>query len=153
IGRRQLQEPGDRRRPDGDRQRRLDGRAGDQENGGHGARAGRGVLRVLRDAECRDPDRLRRLHLVAQRNPRGADHPGEDRRGRMSTDDPRFEALLDYLKGTRGFDFTAYKRSSLMRRIQKRLQALTIASYDDYQAYLEAHPEEFPLLFNTILIN
>src|SRR5499427_3050954 len=71
----------------------------------------------------------------------------------MSSDDPRFEALLDYLKGTRGFDFTAYKRSSLMRRIQKRLQALTIASYDDYQAYLEAHPEEFPLLFNTILIN
>ena len=71
----------------------------------------------------------------------------------MSADDPRFEALLDYLKGTRGFDFTAYKRSSLMRRIQKRLQALTIESYDDYQAYLDAHAEEFPLLFNTILIN
>ena len=71
----------------------------------------------------------------------------------MSADDPRFEALLDYLKGTRGFDFTAYKRSSLMRRIQKRLQALNIESYDDYQAYLDAHAEEFPLLFNTILIN
>src|SRR5215471_5370436 len=71
----------------------------------------------------------------------------------MSSDDPRFEALLDYLKGTRGFDFTAYKRSSLMRRIQKRLQAISIESYDGYQAYLEAHPEEFGLLFNTILIN
>src|SRR5215831_17818013 len=71
----------------------------------------------------------------------------------MSADDPRFEALLDYLKGDRGFDFTAYKRSSLMRRIQKRLQAHGIESYDGYQAYLEAHPEEFGLLFNTILIN
>ena len=71
----------------------------------------------------------------------------------MSSDDPRFEALLDYLKGTRGFDFTAYKRSSLMRRIQKRLQAIGMESYDGYQAYLEAHPEEFGLLFNTILIN
>src|SRR5499433_1914063 len=71
----------------------------------------------------------------------------------MSTDDPRFEALLDYLKGTRGFDFTAYKRSSLMRRIQKRLQAVNIDSYEGYQAYLEANPQEFGLLFNTILIN
>ena len=33
-----------------------------------------------------------------------------------------FEPLLDYLKRTRGFDFTAYKRPSLMRRIQKRMQ-------------------------------
>src|SRR5215510_6140122 len=71
----------------------------------------------------------------------------------MSSEDPRLEALLDYLKGARGFDFTAYKRSSLMRRIQKRLQANGIESYDGYQAYLEAHPEEFGLLFNTILIN
>src|SRR5215467_12314814 len=71
----------------------------------------------------------------------------------MSSDEARFEALLEYLKGTRGFDFTAYKRSSLMRRIQKRQQAVSTDSYDGYQAYLETHPEEFGLLFNTILIN
>ena len=71
----------------------------------------------------------------------------------MSSDEERVEALLDYLKGTRGFDFTAYKRSSLMRRIQKRLQAVAVDSYEAYQTYLEAHPEEFGLLFNTILIN
>src|SRR5262245_42357708 len=71
----------------------------------------------------------------------------------MSSDDERLEAILDYLKATRGFDFTAYKRSSLMRRIQKRLQAVNIDSYEGYQAYLEANPQEFGLLFNTILIN
>jgi two-component system, chemotaxis family, CheB/CheR fusion protein len=71
----------------------------------------------------------------------------------MSSDDERFEAFLDYLKGARGLDFTGYKRSSLLRRIQKRLQAVGGESYDAYQAYLEAHPEEFGLLFNTILIN
>jgi two-component system CheB/CheR fusion protein len=71
----------------------------------------------------------------------------------MSSDEARVEELLDYLKATRGFEFTAYKRSSLMRRIQKRLQAVSIGSYEDYQTYLEAHPEEFGLLFNTILIN
>src|SRR5262249_62079893 len=71
----------------------------------------------------------------------------------MSSDDERLEAILDYLKATRGFDFTAYKRSSLMRRIQKRLQAVNIDSYEGYQAYLEANPQEIGLLFNTILIN
>ena len=33
--------------------------------------------------------------------------------------DPRFEVLLEYLRYTRGFDFTGYKRSSLMRRVTK----------------------------------
>ena len=63
------------------------------------------------------------------------------------------ESLLQYLKGSRGFDFTAYKRSSLMRRIQKRQQSVGADTYALYQEYLESHPEEFPLLFNTILIN
>jgi two-component system CheB/CheR fusion protein len=70
-----------------------------------------------------------------------------------TADNPDFEALLDYLKRTRGFDFTAYKRPSLMRRIQKRMQTLSVPTYADYQDYLEVHPDEFPHLFNTILIN
>src|SRR5712691_10769283 len=64
-----------------------------------------------------------------------------------------FEALLEYLKQNRGFDFTGYKRSSLQRRVGKRLQSLRLEHYDDYVDYLEVHPEEFVTLFNTILIN
>ena len=64
-----------------------------------------------------------------------------------------FEALLDYLKRSRGFDFIGYKRSSLMRRVLKRMQMVGIEGYGDYQDYLEVHPEEFAQLFNTILIN
>jgi two-component system CheB/CheR fusion protein len=64
-----------------------------------------------------------------------------------------FEALLEYLKNNRGFDFTGYKRSSLQRRMGKRMQGLHIERYSDYLDYLEVHPEEFILLFNTILIN
>jgi two-component system CheB/CheR fusion protein len=68
--------------------------------------------------------------------------------------EPRdFESLLDYLKRTRGFDFTAYKRPSLMRRIEKRMQAVSIAGFADYMDYLEVHPDEFAQLFNNILIN
>jgi two-component system, chemotaxis family, CheB/CheR fusion protein len=66
---------------------------------------------------------------------------------------PELESLLEYLKRTRGFDFTAYKRSTLTRRIQKRMQSVNVHDFGDYVDYLEVHPEEFPLLFNTILIN
>ncbi|MBD6618936.1 PAS domain S-box protein [Komarekiella sp. 'clone 1'] len=67
--------------------------------------------------------------------------------------DPEFENLLVYLRHSRGFDFTGYKRSTLMRRARKRMQSLSIESFGDYLDYLEVHPEEFNLLFNTILIN
>jgi two-component system CheB/CheR fusion protein len=67
--------------------------------------------------------------------------------------DPQFEILLGHLKRTRGFDFTGYKRSSLMRRVNRRLQTLGIVNYVDYVDFLEVHPQEFEQLFNTILIN
>src|SRR5689334_12649556 len=65
----------------------------------------------------------------------------------------QFEELLNYLKVARGFDFTAYKRSSLMRRVQRRMQMVHIDDFLNYLDYLEVHPEEFRSLFNIILIN
>ncbi|HET9015784.1 MAG TPA: CheR family methyltransferase, partial [Thermomicrobiaceae bacterium] len=73
----------------------------------------------------------------------------------MSTPDGQveLEGLLEYLKRNRGFDFTAYKRPSLSRRIGRRMAAAGLASFADYQDYLEVQPAEFSELFNTILIN
>jgi two-component system, chemotaxis family, CheB/CheR fusion protein len=68
-------------------------------------------------------------------------------------DDPAFEALLDYIRANRGFDFTGYKRESLKRRFSKRMQALRIDGPEEYERYLADHPDEFIELFNTILIN
>jgi two-component system CheB/CheR fusion protein len=61
--------------------------------------------------------------------------------------------LLDYLKQSRGFDFTGYKRTTLGRRIEKRMAAVGAPSFADYQDQLEVNPHEFTELFNTILIN
>src|SRR5437870_4290658 len=66
---------------------------------------------------------------------------------------PEFDALLEYLKQNRGFDFTGYKHSSLMRRIRTRMQRVDLERFGDYMDYLEVHPEEFGDLFNAILIN
>ena len=64
-----------------------------------------------------------------------------------------FTRLLDYLKGSRGFDFGAYKVSSLMRRIQKRMREVGVQKYTEYIEFLEVHPHEFGPLFDTVLIN
>jgi two-component system, chemotaxis family, CheB/CheR fusion protein len=70
-----------------------------------------------------------------------------------SVDQREFEALLEYLKRTRGFDFHAYKATSLTRRVQKRMQSIAIDRFGDYTDYLEVHPDEFAHLFDSILIN
>ena len=74
----------------------------------------------------------------------------------MSGDDrdPQFEELLEFLRDERGFDFTGYKRPSLMRRIGKRMQETSFgADYAAYREYLADNPAEFKHLFDTILIN
>jgi two-component system CheB/CheR fusion protein len=63
------------------------------------------------------------------------------------------EQLLDYLKNSRGFDFAAYKRGTLARRIEKRMDAVNVSSYSQYLDHLQVHQDEFAQLFNAILIN
>ncbi|MBB2936115.1 two-component system CheB/CheR fusion protein [Amycolatopsis bartoniae] len=67
--------------------------------------------------------------------------------------DEGFEAILEHLKETRGFDFTGYKRSSLMRRVSRRMAQVGADGYPDYLDHLQANSDEFAALFNTILIN
>lgn len=64
-----------------------------------------------------------------------------------------FTRLLEYLRISRGFDFGAYKVSSLMRRIQKRMREVGVEGYSAYTDFLEVHPHEFGPLFDTVLIN
>jgi two-component system CheB/CheR fusion protein len=67
--------------------------------------------------------------------------------------DKEFEQLLIFLRDHRGFDFTGYKRTSLMRRVQTRMQLVGITDFGTYRELLEVEPDEFGHLFNTILIN
>ncbi|NEC85096.1 CheR family methyltransferase [Streptomyces sp. SID12501] len=68
-------------------------------------------------------------------------------------DNEALEELLVFIRESRGFDFRGYKRSTLARRIHKRMTDVGIRSYPDYQDLLETNTEEFGVLFNTILIN
>src|SRR5215211_1303271 len=72
----------------------------------------------------------------------------------MTTETSReFEDLLLFVKENRGFHFTEYKRPSLLRRLERRMQTVGVRDHADYRWRLEHDPEEFAELIDTILIN
>src|SRR4051812_7685615 len=71
----------------------------------------------------------------------------------LPASDATIEPLLEYLKAQRGFDFTGYKRSTLERRVAKRMEAVGVTDFEAYMDHLEVQQDEFAQLFNTILIN
>jgi two-component system CheB/CheR fusion protein len=77
--------------------------------------------------------------------------------GTADGDDPAqdaaFETLLQFIKESRGFDFTGYKRSSIRRRVARRMQMVGAAGHADYLDLLQVDQDEFTHLFNTVLIN
>src|SRR5574337_1010773 len=66
--------------------------------------------------------------------------------------DPGLTALLEKVYHARGGDFRNYKRTSLMRRVSKRLNALSVASMGEYSRFLEANPSEYNRLFSSVTI-
>ncbi len=66
---------------------------------------------------------------------------------------PGFESLLEFIRDSRGFDFTGYKRSSVQRRVERRMQQIGATDAAEYLDRLQVDPNEFTHLFNTILIN
>lgn len=66
---------------------------------------------------------------------------------------PGLESLLEFLRDHGGFDFRAYKRASLARRLRKRMDLVGAPTFAAYREMLDANPGEFRELFNTVLIN
>ena len=64
-----------------------------------------------------------------------------------------FETFLEHLTESRGFDFSAYKRATLQRRVRRRMSIVGVQDYAEYLDYIQVDPDEFEPLFNSILIN
>ncbi len=67
--------------------------------------------------------------------------------------DHDLEALLEYLRDVRAFDFTGYERADLVRRIDRHIEKVGADGYGAYTSVLEANPGEFAELFDTILVD
>jgi len=62
------------------------------------------------------------------------------------------DMLLEKIYDERGWDFRNYKRSSVMRRISKRLMLLDLHSYEEYAGLLDRDPSEYDRLFANLTI-
>jgi two-component system, chemotaxis family, CheB/CheR fusion protein len=61
-------------------------------------------------------------------------------------------AIAGVLRNRTGHDFHGYKPGTFMRRVQRRMQVLSLAQVDDYVEALRSQPEEAQELFNDLLI-
>ena len=61
--------------------------------------------------------------------------------------------ILLQLRTSTGHDFSLYKKSTITRRIQRRMSQNDIEDTDTYAHYLKEHPTEIASLFKELLIN
>ena len=64
-----------------------------------------------------------------------------------------FDRILLLLRGATGHDFSQYKKSTVARRIERRMVQHQIDDIASYASYLEEHPAEVTRLFKELLIN
>ncbi|MFL6215985.1 MAG: chemotaxis protein CheB [Blastocatellia bacterium] len=61
--------------------------------------------------------------------------------------------VLALVRSRTGHDFSSYKRSTILRRIERRLQVNEIADIPSYVGFLREHAEEGPSLLRDLLIS
>ncbi|MCY1046444.1 PAS domain-containing protein [Corallococcus sp. bb12-1] len=66
--------------------------------------------------------------------------------------DSELEAILEKVRQSRSFDFRNYKRATLQRRIERRMQATRCRTRTAYLALLERDPGEVNTLVSSMLI-
>ncbi|MGH9397857.1 MAG: chemotaxis protein CheB [Terriglobia bacterium] len=68
-------------------------------------------------------------------------------------DGSELKAIFRLLARETGVDFNLYKRSTVKRRIERRIILHKLENVPDYIRYLQEHPEEINALFQDILIH
>ena len=62
------------------------------------------------------------------------------------------EKVCALLRSQTGHDFSQYKRSTVYRRIERRMALQQLGRMTDYLRYMRENPQEMQLLFNELLI-
>jgi two-component system CheB/CheR fusion protein len=90
--------------------------------------------------------------LLAFRTQMHAAREQQDADGIRQDVGDHLQTLCRLLRAEVGHDFSQYKRSTLMRRIQRRMLVRQTPTVPDYIAYLKQHPQEHQQLFREMLI-
>lgn len=67
-------------------------------------------------------------------------------------DQSALEKIIILLRGQSGQDFSLYKKSTISRRVERRMGLHQITKINDYVRYLRENPQESDLLFKELLI-
>jgi two-component system CheB/CheR fusion protein len=65
---------------------------------------------------------------------------------------PSLARVLEAMRRRCGHDLSRYKPSTIVRRVERRVAALRLASFDAYADHVDANPGEMDLLFRELLI-
>jgi two-component system CheB/CheR fusion protein len=68
------------------------------------------------------------------------------------SDEPALERVILLLRARTGQEFSLYKRSTVVRRIERRMAVHQLATVSAYVRFLEKNPGELDLLFKELLI-
>lgn len=61
--------------------------------------------------------------------------------------------IFRLLNSIKNHDFSQYKRTSVLRRLQRRLYVCNCKNISEYRKYVDKHPDELNLLFDDLLIS
>jgi len=75
-----------------------------------------------------------------------------DREARAPSAQSAVEKICALLRKYSGNDFALYKRSTIYRRIERRMGLHQIHDHTQYLRFLREHPQEVEILFNELLI-
>lgn len=68
-------------------------------------------------------------------------------------EDGDFRAILNNLQKSFGVDFTHYKQSTIQRRIRRRMALSSVATFREYDGYLEADQREAEALYKDMFVS
>ncbi len=71
---------------------------------------------------------------------------------RIELEGRRLVHIFERLRSANGVDFTHYKRTTIARRLERRMMLRGIESVEEYQALLDSDPEEMAALHQDFLI-
>jgi two-component system CheB/CheR fusion protein len=91
-------------------------------------------------------------YVISSPLPQVEESPADTSLTGQSTSQDDLSQVLRLLRGAMGVDFTAYKQSTIRRRITRRMTLRKMDSLAEYAPYLTGHPQELDTLYHDLLI-
>ena len=91
--------------------------------------------------------------VIAYKNSLGKIQISEDAEQRPQDQQQALREIFTELRVRTGHDFSNYKRPTLLRRIERRINVHALPDLPSYVAYMQQHPEETTALLKDLLIS